>query len=70
MSWCRGQCLPLRVRRRYPVRSARIDSGDAVDAAMRTREQHLLRLNEQYVRASMGAMSNGYARTSPTISSA
>jgi hypothetical protein len=31
-----------------PVRSARIDSGDAVDAAMRTREQHLLRLNEQY----------------------
>lgn len=30
-----------------------VDSSDAVDAAMRTREQHLLRLNEQYVQASM-----------------
>jgi hypothetical protein len=69
MSWCRGQACHCACGG-DPVRSARIDSGDAVDAAMRTREQHLLRLNEQYVRASMGAMSNGYARTSPTISSA
>lgn len=30
-----------------------IDSSDTVAAAMRTREQHLLRLNEQYVHASL-----------------
>ena len=30
-----------------------IDSSDAVAAAVRTREQHLLRLNEQYVHASL-----------------
>ena len=30
-----------------------VDSSDAVDGAMRTREQHLLRLNEQYVHASL-----------------
>jgi hypothetical protein len=47
MSWCRGQACHCACGG-DPVRSARIDSGDAVDAAMRTREQHLLRLNEQY----------------------